>query len=1021
MGSRKNYIETVKGICESIISKGYDNLKKEFKEVYINKRAADAEKHGNISVEERLLNFNENSKINSNDRIILNSIIKKIKDDTYEFSNTDKEDLVLFNKKIDFAIAQCQYITNIFDGENNYVKGHSLNIVTLFNDIKSSTKLFDFFKNTQIDNAFIKNPNFKSFLIYLFALVKNVENKNSYPIYYKYYQNIAKFFFNIERLDYDNFCVHFRETNFNNEPKLLEFNTYYYLLGENLKKELKLHALSNEDVDKRWLKNNLFNVDADSIDSVDVSSDPIENEFKKYLEKKVSKTSVKKYLGGISFVDKISLKINLEEMFNWDLHDIDDNKEVLFNDEEFRKQNTTGNNMYSAVVNHYQKFLQLMEVKEDTMQFKIPPIKPFENFKWRWAVTTPSEGINSPEILIGVLRILYKHNGQKHATQQFQDDLLELQTALDTRIDLAKVDRGLNKNIIENSGQYWKALGLLENSTGGIVNLTLLGNLIAEGRTTYDEFIKHLYSNFKLPNVHIESNEIIQEWRDNNIEILPIKLIFNVLFEIKRQTKSPSNWYITPEELKDIIIPLSVYSQLPIAQYANEILGYRSNTEPYESWPDCTPGDNDFRMVKEYLLFLSNFGFLDLIELKDKSKRYYLNAKSINVLEEYYEPIVNGTSVQIDLKNQSPFEIKSFQDNCKNAGLVYTDKLITRFVSSLLTKPFVILTGLSGSGKTKLAQAYVQWICQEESQYRIIPVGADWTNREPLLGYPNALKPEEYVKPDSGVIDLILQANSNPELPHFLILDEMNLSHVERYFADFISVMESNEEIPLYADGTVNNGVPAKLKVPTNLFIIGTVNIDETTNMFSPKVLDRANTIEFRINNSEMEDFLGKTTDLNMKALLAKGANMAQSFISLSNNKSFTTKDLGEINKTLLNFFGELQKTGAEFGYRSASEILRLINQLDTLDSELSTATKIDIAIMQKLLPKLHGSRRKLSQILETLGGFCVEDSKIVSDKFRKEDFDFTNEKVLYPLSLEKISRMYKGAIDNGFASYAEA
>ena len=79
-----------------------------------------------------------------------------------------------------------------------------------------------------------------------------------------------------------------------------------------------------------------------------------------------------------------------------------------------------------------------------------------------------------------------------------------------------------------------------------------------------------------------------------------------------------------------------------------------------------------------------------------------------------------------------------------------------------------------------------------------------------LLGYPNALKPEEYVKPDSGVIDLIIQANSNPELPHFLILDEMNLSHVERYFADFLSVMESNEEIPLYAEGTVDNGCSFK-------------------------------------------------------------------------------------------------------------------------------------------------------------------------------------------------------------------
>jgi hypothetical protein len=422
-----------------------------------------------------------------------------------------------------------------------------------------------------------------------------------------------------------------------------------------------------------------------------------------------------------------------------------------------------------------------------------------------------------------------------------------------------------------------------------------------------------------------------------------------------------------------------------------------------------------------------NSSSADFFELKKFIKDWSDSKYKLNFVEidgrKRYQLILNKThELQLD------FSISSFQNACKNAGLVYTDKLITRFVSSLLTKPFVILTGLSGSGKTKLAQAYVQWICQEESQYRIIPVGADWTNREPLLGYPNALKPEEYVKPDNGVIDLIIQANSNPELPHFMILDEMNLSHVERYFADFLSVMESNEEIPLYADSVVENGVPSKLKVPANLFIIGTVNIDETTKMFSPKVLDRANTIEFRIDNDEMKGFLSSAKNLNMKAFLAedektgKGANMAQSFTCLTNNKSFTTKDRDEINKTLLNFFGELQKTGAEFGYRSATEILRLINQLDALNNKITTSEKIDIAIMQKLLPKLHGSRRKLSPILETLGSFCLtEDLKVVKDVFDKDDFDYSNDKVLYPLSLEKIARMYKGAVDNGFASYAEA
>jgi 5-methylcytosine-specific restriction endonuclease McrBC GTP-binding regulatory subunit McrB len=301
-------------------------------------------------------------------------------------------------------------------------------------------------------------------------------------------------------------------------------------------------------------------------------------------------------------------------------------------------------------------------------------------------------------------------------------------------------------------------------------------------------------------------------------------------------------------------------------------------------------------------------------------------------------------------------------------------------------------------------------------------VGADWTNREPLLGYPNALKPEEYVKPDSGVLDLINKANQQPELPHFLILDEMNLSHVERYFADFLSVMESKEDIPLYAEGTVQNGVPARLKVPSNLFIIGTVNIDETTNMFSPKVLDRANTIEFRVTQDEMKNFLGNIRDINMDALSGKGAGMAKNFLEMAASKEFATADIAEINAALIQFFGELKKTGAEFGYRSASEIMRLIHHLHVLDNTLTTHQKIDIAIMQKLLPKLHGSRRKLCPVLETLGSFCIAGNvSIIKDVFEKADFDYNGANVLYPISLEKIARIYRGAIDNGFASFSEA
>jgi hypothetical protein len=159
-----------------------------------------------------------------------------------------------------------------------------------------------------------------------------------------------------------------------------------------------------------------------------------------------------------------------------------------------------------------------------------------------------------------------------------------------------------------------------------------------------------------------------------------------------------------------------------------------------------------------------------------------------------------------------------------------------------------------------------------------------------------------------------------------------------------------------------------------------------------------------------------------MDTLTSKGVSMAKSFLDMAAQRTFPSTHNDVINDTLVKFFGELKKTGAEFGYRSATEILRLINQLSAMDSNLTNNQKIDIAIIQKLLPKLHGSQRKLRSVLEALGSFCIAgDVKIIKDVFEKPDFDFNASNVLYPLSLEKIARMYRGAIDNGFASFAEA
>ncbi len=366
------------------------------------------------------------------------------------------------------------------------------------------------------------------------------------------------------------------------------------------------------------------------------------------------------------------------------------------------------------------------------------------------------------------------------------------------------------------------------------------------------------------------------------------------------------------------------------------------------------------------------------------------------------------------------FDVAHFQASLEYFKLQVNRTTSLRFSCSLLSKPFLILSGLSGSGKTKLAQAFAQWICASEQQYRIVPVGADWTSREPLFGYANALEQGKYVRPESGVLDVLLHATEHPTLPHFLILDEMNLSHVERYFADFLSGIESGEELPLHSVKEGMDRVPSKLRLPKNLFIIGTVNIDETTYMFSPKVLDRANVIEFRVSADEMTGFLDNPVKPNLDELKGKGAGMAADFVNKAKEvHAYSDKD--GLNTALLLFFAELKKCGAEFGYRSANEIHGLAGKLKLLNSAITLNEVVDIALMQKLLPKVHGSRKKMEKVLKVLAGLCTDEPETAKQLLDKDEFALPVAGVKYPMALEKLWRMYRGAVENGFTSYAEA
>ena len=410
-----------------------------------------------------------------------------------------------------------------------------------------------------------------------------------------------------------------------------------------------------------------------------------------------------------------------------------------------------------------------------------------------------------------------------------------------------------------------------------------------------------------------------------------------------------------------------------------------------------------------------NIKCLDIVYKFKEAYEEYIATKSIN----YTRTTVSGTM-------SIPFSINTIINYINETGLLYSPSLIKRFAFSLMAKRFLILSGLAGSGKTQLALAFAKALVEDkEKQMCVVSVGADWTNREPLLGYPNALRPGEYIKPENGVLDLLIEANKpqNASKPFFLILDEMNMSYVERYFADFLSAMESHEAIALWKE--CNNEcesceceVPERIGLPDNLFIIGTINVDETTYMFSPKVLDRANVIEFKISIDEMTEFLDGIRQVDCSSICSKAAEMGADFVKLANCKDFDNVEA--TTDTLKAFFTELKSVNAEFGYRSATEIFRFISQAhknDDTAEKMSKEEVLDAAILQKLLPKLHGSRKKLEPALKGLWGLCFDPSIKDTMQIARENID----KAIYKESADKIFRMYESAYANGFTSFAEA
>jgi 5-methylcytosine-specific restriction enzyme B len=296
--------------------------------------------------------------------------------------------------------------------------------------------------------------------------------------------------------------------------------------------------------------------------------------------------------------------------------------------------------------------------------------------------------------------------------------------------------------------------------------------------------------------------------------------------------------------------------------------------------------------------------------------------------------------------------------------LLFDAAFLLRFVASLLAKPFVLLAGLSGSGKTQLATALARWLGAERC---VIAVGADWNSSDRLLGYSDALDASRYVR--TPALDLLLKAISNPTRPHFLILDELNLSPPERYLSEILSALESGEPLSLHGEGRAMSGVPGQLLLPSNLFLIGTLNTDETTHALSPKVLDRAMLLDFDGNSLSLAEFLKNALPRPDTARFSgRGSGFAASWLAAARSELV----LAPVEHAALAGQLEILHAAVPFGYRTAREILRFAAAHQQLLGIFDAELILDAAIVQKLLPRLFGTTRRVQTQLNGLSSLAT-------------------------------------------------
>ena len=351
-------------------------------------------------------------------------------------------------------------------------------------------------------------------------------------------------------------------------------------------------------------------------------------------------------------------------------------------------------------------------------------------------------------------------------------------------------------------------------------------------------------------------------------------------------------------------------------------------------------------------------------------------------------------------------QIKSF---IAAKGFTYDGELIENFYLSLKSKPFVILAGTSGTGKTRLVKLFAEAISAE---YKMVSVRPDWSDGSDLFGHTD-LNGNFIAGP---ICDAFDSAVAEPAKPVLLCLDEMNLARVEYYLSDFLSVIESRE---WNLEGRVVTDPIAQYKdgIPENLYIVGTVNMDETTFPFSKKVLDRANTIEFSyvdlLPGFDMLDAEVEPLHLSNDFLRTKYLFLAT---DCEDEKEFVMQVCDELQK--VNEI--LRKANAHVGYRVRDEVVFYMLNNKNAGNLLTYEQAFDNEIMQKILPRIQGSQTLIKDLLVELFKYCIGNYSGLDTESGNagKQMQAMADSAKYPESAKKIGYMMTRYEEDGFTSY---